>query len=468
MRWIPLLLALFVLSGCGSDASDDSQSVSQDVGAEDAGSLTETPQTAKTGQAVKDRGGDKRPVADGQPTGDAAAASQDADTSGQLVAQAEVHIRRGLPGPAIESLSQAIGVDPDNSRAYALRAGVYVALGENANALADFSAAIRLNPQNAKLYNARGFFFMARQQLDRAEADFNQAIRLDAQFKQGLNNRGLVKLARGEFEAAVTDFDLALAVDREYLDARNNRGYAKLRLGQHDAAIADFDKAISADKSYHNAHNNRGLAHYQKEDYAAAVDDFTRAIELQRFDSKYYRHRREALIKLDRTQEALQDAEQLVWLQNLITLNKKVVRAPRDVSLYLDRAAFYFKANETEMAIKDLNLAQRLSPGNPVVLTRRAIVWAAMEMYRNAVNDSSESIRIQPSQQAFSIRGDAYLELGETRKAIDDYEKAKRIDATVAEAYLRHSKDLEQQGDQDAAQKALQQAYLFDPTLKQQ
>ena len=446
MRWIPLLLALIVLAGCGSDATDAPQAVSQDASSEGATSPVET-QTTQGSQAgqVQDTG-DNRPISADQSTADVAGASQAASTSGQLVAQAEVHIRRGLPGPAIESLSQAIGVDPDNSRAYALRAGVYVAVGENANALADFSAAIRLNPQDAKLHNARGFFFMARRQLDRAETDFNQAVRLDARFKQALNNRGLVKLARGDFEAAVTDFDLALTRDPGYLDAQNNRGYAKLRMGQHAAAIADFDTAIAADKSYHNAHNNRGLAHYQKEDYAAAVRDFTRAIELQRFDSKYYRHRREALIKMDRTAEALQDAEKLVWLQNLATLNKKVVRAPRDLDVYLDRAGFYFKANEVEMAIKDLNLAQRLSPGNPIVLTRRAAVWTAMEMYRNAVNDSSESIRIKPSQQAFSIRGDAYLELGETRKAIDDYEKAKRIDATVAEAYLRHSKDLEKQG----------------------
>ncbi|MEO1998965.1 MAG: hypothetical protein ABGZ17_27270, partial [Planctomycetaceae bacterium] len=182
MRWIPVLLGLMVFLGCSGNETAGPDQSSGSIIAQDAKSQATRPtgDNSPIGQA-EDTGARQSGSSDTE-SGDGANQPQDVATAKKLIGQAELHIRRGRPGPAIESLSQAIGIDPENSRAYAMRASVYVAWGENANALADFSAAIRLSPRDARLHNARGFFFMARRQLDRAEKDFDQAIRLDVTF----------------------------------------------------------------------------------------------------------------------------------------------------------------------------------------------------------------------------------------------------------------------------------------------
>ncbi|MBT6497634.1 MAG: hypothetical protein HOL01_24240, partial [Planctomycetaceae bacterium] len=50
-------------------------------------------------------------------------------------------------------------------------------------------------------------------------------------------------------------------------------------------------------------------------------------------------------------------------------------------------------------------------------------------------------------------------------QAIADYERAKRFDAQVAQAYLLRSKERKAAGETSAADKDLQHAILIDPSV---
>jgi tetratricopeptide (TPR) repeat protein len=76
------------------------------------------------------------------------------------------------------------------------------------------------------------------------------------------------------------------------------------------------------------------------------------------------------------------------------------------------------------------------------------------------------ALSIEPSQAAFSVRGDAYLGLKEYDRAIESFAEARRIDPAVAEAYYRKSQILQTSGNADQAAESLRNALALDPDVE--
>lgn len=384
----------------------------------------------------------------------------------KLMKLATEQARQGAVGKAIESLSQAIGLDPDNADAYRMRAEVYTAIREDANALADLGAAIRIDPKNAKLRAARGFFLMSRGQGDRAVKDFDEAVSLDPTLKTAFNNRGLIKVAKNAFDDAIADFDKAIELDAEYADAFNNRGYAKFRSGKNKEAIVDFDRALEIKPDYVNPYNNRGLVNFQEENFQAAAADFGEALKRNPYDIKYFEHRRQSYLKLNDTANAKLDADRIAWLQQLATLSRKAMTAPNEVAPFAIRGDFLLRAEEWDRAINDFSRVVALAPTNPIGYTRRAGAWIQKGDFAKAITDCTKVIddeTIETTTEAYSLRGDAYASIKRFADAVADYEKAKRFDTKAAQAYHMHAIALKEQGEETTAARYFQQALAMDP-----
>jgi tetratricopeptide (TPR) repeat protein len=89
-----------------------------------------------------------------------------------------------------------------------------------------------------------------------------------------------------------------------------------------------------------------------------------------------------------------------------------------------------------------------------------------MHDFQNALSDADAALKIEPSQEAQSLRGDAFLALKEFDKAITCYEESRRIDAAVAEAYYRKAKIQQASGQEDAAKETLERAVALDPDVE--
>ena len=418
MRCIVIaVLALVMLSGCGSDSkSGESNSGGIPLSITGSNPGTQQPEISKL------------------PT-----VEQYAQAVKQLMQKANAAVVAGRNPVAIESLSQAIGVNPDDASLFRMRADVYSLQGEYANARADFSTAVRLSPDNADLYNFRGYFLLSQNLTAEARADFDKAVQLNAKHSAALNNRGLLSLATPDFKAAEADFTRAIEADRKYSDAWNNRGFARMKMDQLDTALTDIKQAIRLNDKYVNAWNNCGLIQMQQQNYEDARTSFSRAVELDPMDARWLNHRRAALIKLNRFADAQKDNQKIEWLAGLTELTQQAGRDARNPNAWMTRARHLMRGSQYGAAVQDFTRALIVSPGNHEALSGRAFAWVETGDFQKAMLDCDESLVAKPTQEAYSLRGDLWLRLENLDQAIADFESAGRFDEQVAVAYEKRS-----------------------------
>lgn len=452
MRRMLILVTLFFATGCGSKSGEQAASVG-------------IPLAINNAAAVSNVEADASETA--KPNSNQSIANPAVE---QLIQKAKAAVVAGRPSIAIEALSQAIGISSNEARLFRLRADVYVLMGEYANAQVDFNLAVNLDPRNADLLNVRGYFLMSRGLPEQAAADFSKAIQLDPQLTAAWNNRGLVALAKQDYTGAEADFSKAVELDRKYVDALNNRGFARMKLGQLDQALADFEATIQLKPDYTTAWNNCGLACMQKNDYAGAVAAFSKAVSLAPTDSRWLTHRRAAYLKLQKYEEANQDAQQIRWLSGLSQLTQQAFTKANSADVWVQRGNYLVEGAEFGAAVQDYSRALAIAPGNIEALNGRALAWLKTGEIRKSISDCDESLVSQATTAAFSVRGDAWFSLENYEQAVEDFEAAQRFDETVAMAYRKRAEERRRIGKEELAksdeQKAEQIAAALDGKSK--
>lgn len=204
-----------------------------------------------------------------------------------------------------------------------------------------------------------------------------------------------VKRAQASFldpDKAIRDLDKAIELDDAFVPAYEQRAelyetrYHKTnRAKDAQQAIRDYGKMLALEpESPKTAEwlRKRGWFKLQLKRYDAAIADLNRSIEMDDGESRSYQYLGEAYRAkgdLERAAESYTDA---------------IACDRNDVSLYMSRC-------EIHHALKD---------------------------YPKVVLDLTKVIEIQPTAQAYIRRAEIYRELGEPHKALDDIEKAKKLD----------------------------------------
>ncbi len=366
---------------------------------------------------------------------------------------------------ALVKLGQMISERPKDAMLYSIRSTVYHRQGHRDEAIADLNKAIELNGKDARLFNNRGFVLMGLQQFSTAMADFDQATKLAPDYSNPYNNRGLLMIAKGQYASAIEQLDQAVRLDPGYVDAYNNRGFAALQAGNIDGALADFNTAIKLNPKYVNAFNNRGLLRARVGDLDNAIIDFTNAMVMDPLNPKYYEHRCEIYRKLSETKMVLADEAKHDWLLRLQELSSSILAKPKDINLLLERARHHLAGDDQSKAMDDVQRALKIDPKFVGALLVRGRIHLDLNDYQNALADANAALKIEPQQEAYSLRGDACLGLKDYDKAIENYATARRIDASVAEAYYGKSQVLQASGQVEAAAEILKQAHALDAAL---
>ncbi len=375
-------------------------------------------------------------------------------------------IERGEAEQALSKLDELLAQKPREAVLYSVRASVQHRLGRNDEAIVDLNRAIELNDKDARFHNNRGFVLLGMQQFPEALQDFNRATELDPDYPSAFNNRGLLFIAQGRYSEAIEQLDQALKFDPNYVDAYNNRGFAALQAGHLGTALADFNTAMKINPKYVNAYNNRGLLRTRAGDLENAVIDFTEAMMLDPLNPKYYQHRREVYLRLSAFDKAGADEQKYVWLEQLSRLNALVVKNPGDSEVLVQRARHHLKADSDDKALRDLDRAITINARSASALTLRAGLRVRWREFSQALSDAEAALAIEPSQEAFSARGDACLGLKEYDRAIESFAQARRFDPAVAEAYYRKSQILQTSGESEQAAESLQHALALDPDIQ--
>jgi tetratricopeptide (TPR) repeat protein len=444
MRRFALLAATIWLCGCGSHPSNAPESaVDHQASNAPAAGADAQPANARPASYLDASNSSLREL--------------DPETQAAL-RQAESLTTTGKLGLAVEALSRIIAEHPKTALAFVLRAQANALRRNDADALADLSMAVELEPQKATHYVARGFFQLSRGNTAKSIDDFDTALKLDPKDARAYNDRGMARVTVGELKRAVEDFNQAIELDPKYVNAYTNRSFALVKLDRRNEALADLDLALQLDPKASGAYDSRGMLRLETHDYQTALADFTSAIKLDGNNAAYLGHRRETFLKLERYAEAQADGSRIERLMQLAALTEAVFRDRRSPKPYLDRGDFLMEEGQIENALANFDHALELDSKQWRGLIGRARAWIRRGEFQKAVDDSSKALAIDPRQEAYAVRGDAYRKLGQYAKAVADYDAAERIDAEVAETWLLYSRELREAGRAKESDEALKRA----------
>ncbi len=171
-----------------------------------------------------------------------------------------------------------------------------------------------------------------------------------------------------------------------------------------------------------------GVGHLKQHRYEAAIEVFTELIELDPENPDVYKNRGVAHMKLSQYDAAIQDFE------------KTKEMMPDLKGLHSNLGVAWYYKGEYEKAIASYDMEIALSPGSHYAYFNRAICWAELRKYDKSMEDIDQTLMLAPDfYLAHCLKGDLYLELGDSEAARAAYEKAVEVDSEAE--YARNQLD---------------------------
>ncbi|MDC3379463.1 tetratricopeptide repeat protein, partial [Planctomycetota bacterium] len=295
---------------------------------------------------------------------------------------------------------------------------------------------------------------------DRAEAarSYSRAIDHNGRFAWAYGNRGLCRLSVGDLTGALADFDRAVEIDPRNSDSWLNRGVARMRASDWPGALADLDRAITLEPDDPLPYQNRSLARKLVDDLGGALADATRAVELDSSDPHSYVSRAKVRLALGELRDALLDAERALEL------------SPDFALAFVCRGEIRAAQGNHAGAIADASRAVELASDDAT----RATAYTNRGTYRRergdsegAIADCEQALQIGPPylKRTYSVRGQAHLDLGNHREALEDFDRVVGLDSRNALANYNRGCAHSASGDFERALADYTRAIKLDPNL---
>ena len=164
-----------------------------------------------------------------------------------------------------------------------------------------------------------------------------------------------------------------------------------------------------------------GLDHYKKWELAIAVEKFSQVIAKGKKTANVYSYLGEALIVLERYDEALTNLSEAIRLD------------PRDVHAFTFRGLTHAQLGNREEAIQDFSAGLAITPNElmATLLEARGETYWAIGWLEKAAEDFEAIIAHDPKgARGYFLRGKLLGAKGKFREAIDDWSSALDRDAT--------------------------------------
>jgi tetratricopeptide (TPR) repeat protein len=202
------------------------------------------------------------------------------------------------------------------------------------------------------------------------------------------------QVVKGEWNQAIQAATLAIYYDPDVVNPYINRAWAYAETGAFEKAIEDCNEALKLAPKNAMAFNNRGLVYEKKGDKRRAGKDYFKACELG-FE---------------------------VGCRNYLAVKKPSQNEESRVDLLLRRSGEKYQEKDWDAVVRLTSLAIKEEPGSYRAYTIRAESFIQAARFEEALVDSSEAIRINPSfGLAYNNRGYALELMGKREEALVDY-----------------------------------------------
>jgi tetratricopeptide (TPR) repeat protein len=141
-------------------------------------------------------------------------------------------------------------------------------------------------------------------------------------------------------------------------------------------------------------------------------------------NAELYNKRANIYLHLKQHQEALNDAKLAVKIDSTIA------------DYYLTMVDAYFMMNNTRSAKETLLAMERKFPENEVAYLKLAELYYLVKQYQESITYINKSLRLDETQaKAYHLKGNVYLEIGDTSKAISSFQTAIEQDNAYVDAF---------------------------------
>ena len=243
-----------------------------------------------------------------------------------------------------------------------------------------YAEELAANPQDYRTYYSRAMAYFGQGDMKKALSDINNAIKYFPRkekddLAQAYLLRAKILSERGEAKSALTDLNSALRLVPNHRLALKDRGDLLCRLGQYDMAKIDYNHLLRMDTRSQSAFMGLARVEAHTGQPVRAKDLLAQAVNLSPKDPKISLERSEIYKEMDMMPEAVDDLVYAVSLddghsgaiQKLVAysnesyngviegLNRNIERSPRQGMLYYVRATIYKDHYDYASSLRDWN-----------------------------------------------------------------------------------------------------------------
>ena len=320
---------------------------------------------------------------------------------------------RFMRGESLKRLSRVVEIDPSNVEAWTLIAKLNVLesgdrdQGMDAiSKLIDLSAEDKSQLAQALLLRA-GYAESNEARLE----DLNQAVEVDPKNLEARRARAMYFLLNAEDAKAIEDFQALLDVDPADVNNRLMLAEVLIRGDQVDRAL-ELLEGTEAPEGDFRPDLLKAQVYFNKSDFEKCLEATDRVLKASADNIQAINFRILSLLQLDKNEEALSAAEDLV------------TRVPGLPQGYWLRSIALSSLDRFDDAIKDLRLLVDNVPDNLLFKLQLGNLYNASDRPRRALELYNEIFEEDAEFDGlFRSRGDAYLSIGQHAEAVADYEK---------------------------------------------
>ena len=282
---------------------------------------------------------------------------------------------------ALEAAFDVIGASPQQkARAYVVRGQLAV---DEVTRLASFEEALKADPENAEARLERAAALADTDQRDAAAAELLILVKKDPANIHAWAALAAIHIHREEFTTALEEVDKIVKLRPQSLQGYKLRAQIHAAAGDLEAALADLGKTLELDAQDVDSLLARAKLQTLNGDFSAALADIERARQME----------------------------------------------PESTDVYLTRSTIQAARNHFSQAILDLRIALQNDPKNLDYGLLMAAYLVADKRPRKAIELLTAIVEDHPKEQeAWRVRGNAQLSIGQHLEAVADLEIALQLD----------------------------------------
>ncbi|MBN1291182.1 MAG: tetratricopeptide repeat protein [Candidatus Latescibacteria bacterium] len=279
-----------------------------------------------------------------------------------------------------------------------------------------FRISIDMNPDFIDAHRELAYLLRNMNRIDEAEEEFKIALKLDPDDPLSHLNLGEIYLGRGEYEKAEKFFRTSVIYDSKYAPAYQGLGLIQLAKGDTKEAKENFERAIKLDPDLPDTHYNLGVIYMGEKDFEKARESFELVL---RYKTDIDTYLRLGTIHLyDKEYDKAEDR-----FKTALRIDSQNPQALHNLGI------IYMNKKEFDKAENAFRHAHKLDPNNPNACFMLAKV---LSMKNNTVPEAIsmyiKGLDIMPLNiQGYIDLGNLYLKIGNKASAIQEFEKALRL-----------------------------------------